>query len=149
MMNGTNSTTDWSWTATSAEMLLTAAIMDPAVRVPGLTRNIRQLKDSAECLWARVGVSADVEARGNVFLCGRNMNAPLQVPGLLGRLGSSADEWPDADVGGFVRELVQDAMLGPVVSTTVAMERSVTRQQTNAAYQAWRAKKRSIMQRGP
>lgn len=64
---------DWSSIVMTAEKLQANAITDTGM--PSVTRNIRQLLDAAETLWTKVGVPG-AEAKGNVFLCSRGVDAP-------------------------------------------------------------------------
>lgn len=152
-MASESAATDWSSIVMTAEKLQAAAITDTAGGMPSVTRNIRQLLDAAESLWTKVGVPG-AEARGNVFLCGRGVDAP-QVPRQLERLGAAAgtldtlDPRPDTDVDSFVRNEVQNAILGLVEAVKKADERCAARRQTDAAARAWRNKKLNIVNSFP
>lgn len=153
-MASESAATDWSSIVMTAEKLQAAAITDTAGGMPSVSRNIRQLLDAAENLWTKVGVPG-AEARGNVFLCGRGVDAP-QVPRQLERLGAAAagtldtlDPRPDTDVDSFVRNEVQNAILGLVEAVKKADERCAARRQTDAAARAWRNKKLNIVNSFP
>lgn len=76
----------------TAEKLQANAITDTGM--PSVTRNIRQLLDAAETLWTKVGVPG-AEAKGNVFLCSRGVDAP-QV-----RRATACREWTLGGGGGW------------------------------------------------
>lgn len=142
---------DWSSIMMTAEKLQSNATTDTGM--PSVTRNIRQLLDAAEDLWTKVGAPG-VEAQGNVFLCNRGVDAP-QVPRQLEKLGSAAitldalDPKPDTDVESFVRNEVQNAILGLVESVKKSNEQFVERRQTDATARNWRNKKINVVNSFP
>lgn len=142
--------TDWSSIMMAAEKLQANAITDTGM--PSVTRNIRQLLDAAENLWTKVGVPG-VEAQGNIFLCNRGVDAP-QVPKQLEKLSSAAtldtlDPKPDMDVDSFVKNEVQNAILGLIESVKKSNEDFIERRQADAVFRNWRNKKINIVNSFP
>lgn len=134
----------------TAEKLQADAVTDTGM--PSVTRNIRQLLDAAENLWTKVGVPG-VEARGNVFLCSRGVDAP-QVPKQLEKLSSAAtldtlDPKPDMDVESFVKNEVQNAILGLIESVKKSNEDFIERRQNDTTVRNWRNKKLNIVNSFP
>lgn len=142
--------TDWNSIVMTAEKLQANAITDTGM--PSVTRNIRQLLDAAENLWTKVGVPG-VEAKGNVFLCSRGVDAP-QVPKQLEKLSSvgsmdTLDPKPDMDVDSFVKNEVQNAILSLIESVKKSNEDFIERRQCDATIRGWRNKKINIINSFP
>lgn len=137
--------TDWSSIVMTAEKLQANAITDTGM--PSVTRNIRQLLDAAENLWTKVGVPG-AEAQGNVFLCSRGVDAP-QVPKQLEKLCSAAtldtlDPKPDMDVDSFVKNEVQNAILGLIEAVKKGNEEHIERRHNETTARNWQNKKINI-----
>ncbi|XP_027849580.2 nuclear pore complex protein Nup93-like [Aphis gossypii] len=142
--------TDWNSIVMTAEKLQANAITDTGM--PSVTRNIRQLLDAAENLWTKVGVPG-VEAKGNVFLCSRGVDAP-QVPKQLEKLSSAGsmdtlDPKPDMDVDSFVKNEVQNAILSLIESVKKSNEDFIEKRQSDATVRGWRNKKINIINSFP
>ncbi|XP_050527690.1 nuclear pore complex protein Nup93-like [Daktulosphaira vitifoliae] len=142
--------TDWNSIMMTAEKLQANATTDTGM--PSVTRNIRQLLDAAENLWTKVGVPG-VEAQGNIFLCSRGVDAP-QVSKQLEKLSSVAtlntlDPKPDMDVDSFVKNEVQNAILGLIESVKKSNGDVIERRQTDTMTKNWRNKKINIVNSFP
>ncbi|XP_050428509.1 nuclear pore complex protein Nup93 [Adelges cooleyi] len=142
--------TDWDSIMMTAEKLQANATTDTGM--PSVTRNIRQLLDAAENLWTKVGVPG-VEAQGNIFLCSRGVDAP-QVSKQLEKLSSVAtldtlDPKPDTDVDSFVKNEVQNAILGLIESVKKSNEDFIEKRQTETIAKNWRNKKINIVNSFP